>query len=507
MGRSVAVGLQPAIISFLTVGCSGVSGSLSDLSAIVETANVPTPSQSPSAIQTNSSIAPTIIATIADAPQCIGERNSQIVWVRAESDFFECTEGKWKSSGISEAISLRTVTASPTPQTLLPIIFGSGAPTPLVGAAGQSYLNTESGEFYQKSATGWGEPLTSLRGAPGPQGEMGTPGFMGLMGPQGPAGAAGATGAQGASGPQGVAGATGATGATGPAGATGAQGPQGLQGIQGIQGAQGPAGQISFASVTSDVTLQAGYLYHVVTSSGPRLLQMPLNPSVGDKISVVTDSTTPVDLRLGSRAFGGRPVTTSGFEGRARLLTPKIVYDLIYSGASQGWIPSADGAFLWYQRDPNLPNRSAIYNNLTYTPSVMAGEPYTSGGITLSRLKDGNFLEGIYNTAGIYSTLKINFSFSVPVFFNKIRIANGQFNGCYNWPTRMRIYEGSSDTGRLLSTHTSLGCTSGSFSEIDLSMDMAYDLNMDTLTIVFDMSNTGGTGIHVAELEFQGHLP
>jgi hypothetical protein len=506
MGRSVAVALQPVIISFLTVGCSGVSGSLSDLSAMVDAANVPKPSQSPSAIQTISSIAPTIIATIEDAPQCNGERNSQIVWVRDESDFFECTEGQWKSSGISEAISLRTAAASPTPQNLLPIIFGSGAPTPSVGVAGQSYLNTESGEFYQKSATEWGEPLTSLRGAAGPQGEIGTPGFMGLMGPQGPAGAAGATGAEGAAGPQGVAGATGATGDTGPAGATGAQGPQGLQGIQGIQGPQGPAGQIAFASVTSDVTLQAGYLYHVVTSAGQRALQMPLNPSTGDKISIVTDSATPVDLRLGTVNFGGRAVTTSGFEGRARLLTPKIIYDLIYSGASQGWIPSSDAAFLWYQRDPNLPNRMNVFNTLSYTPTVMAGQAYTASAITLSKIKDGDMLQGIYN-AGSYSTVKINVTFTAAVYLNKIRIANGQFNGCYNYPTRMQIYQGSSDTGTLLSTHTSLGCSSGNFSEIDISNNFAYELNMDTLTIVFDMSNTGGAGIHVAELEFQGHLP
>jgi hypothetical protein len=148
-----------------------------------------------------------------------------------------------------------------------------------------------------------------------------------------------------------------------------------------------------------------------------------------------------------------------------------------------------------------------VFNTLSYTPSVMAGQAYTSSGITLSKINDGDLLQGIYNTAGAYSTVKINVAFTAPVYLNKIRIANGQFNGCYNYPTRMRIYQGSSDTGTLLSTHTSLGCSSGTFSEIDISSNFSYELNMDTLTIVFDVSNTGATGIHVAELEFQGHLP
>ena len=115
------------------------------------------------------------------------------------------------------------------------------APGPIIG---DWYLDTNTGDVYEKtSGTGW-----TLRG--NIKGSKGDPGPTGAQGTQGPAGATGATGPQGATGaqgPQGVKGDPGATGATGPQGPIGNTGPQGIQGPTGQAGLGVPAGGVTGA--------------------------------------------------------------------------------------------------------------------------------------------------------------------------------------------------------------------------------------------------------------------
>ena len=85
--------------------------------------------------------------------------------------------------------------------------YGVGVPAVSLGTIGDYYLDTATGNVYNKnSATSW--ILISN-----------------IIGPQGPIGLDGAQGIQGVPGPTGAVGATGPIGLTGPAGATGPQGP------------------------------------------------------------------------------------------------------------------------------------------------------------------------------------------------------------------------------------------------------------------------------------------
>jgi hypothetical protein len=132
--------------------------------------------------------------------------------------------------------------------------YGTTVPAAALGAMGDFYLNTQTGDVYYKTnSTTWTltgnikgpQGNAGATGATGPAGPTGATGAAGPQGPAGPTGATGLTGpagATGATGPQGPAGPTGATGLTGPAGATGATGPQGPAGPTGATGAQGPAG-------------------------------------------------------------------------------------------------------------------------------------------------------------------------------------------------------------------------------------------------------------------------
>jgi hypothetical protein len=97
---------------------------------------------------------------------------------------------------------------------------GAGAPAAATGVIGDWYLDSASGDYYEKTAAIAWTLRGNLRGPQGPTGPQGDPG------PQGPAGADSTV-----PGPQ------------GPTGATGPAGPEGDPGLQGPQGDVGPAGQ------------------------------------------------------------------------------------------------------------------------------------------------------------------------------------------------------------------------------------------------------------------------
>lgn len=60
---------------------------------------------------------------------------------------------------------------------------GAGAPASGLGIVGDFYLNTSTGGVYQKTTSGWGAPITNLKGAPGIPGMPGGPGPPGPPGP------------------------------------------------------------------------------------------------------------------------------------------------------------------------------------------------------------------------------------------------------------------------------------------------------------------------------------
>lgn len=102
----------------------------------------------------------------------------------------------------------------------------TGAPGAELGLENDWAMDPDSGEVYERTATGW-ESRGNFKGPQGPKGDTGE---TGAQGPQGEKGAKGDKGDPGEQGPQGE------TGAAGPAG------PRGEAGLQGETGATGPAG-------------------------------------------------------------------------------------------------------------------------------------------------------------------------------------------------------------------------------------------------------------------------
>lgn len=69
-------------------------------------------------------------------------------------------------------------------------LSGTTDPTSDIGADGDVYLNTNSGDLFKKEGGEWGF-LMNLVGPQGPQGEQGPQGPQGEQGEQGPQGPAG----------------------------------------------------------------------------------------------------------------------------------------------------------------------------------------------------------------------------------------------------------------------------------------------------------------------------
>ena len=127
--------------------------------------------------------------------------------------------------------------------------YGVGVPLNNAGNIGDYYLDTATGNVYNKiNGTTW-VLITNIMGPVGPTGPAGIAGPQGPIGLTGPQGLAGATGATGPQGPIGLTGATGPQGPIGLTGATGPQGPIGLTGATGPQGVAGPAGATGPAGV------------------------------------------------------------------------------------------------------------------------------------------------------------------------------------------------------------------------------------------------------------------
>jgi hypothetical protein len=160
--------------------------------------------------------------------------------------------------------------------------YGAGVPASNLGLVGDYYLDTATGNVYNKTnSTTW--VLISN-----------------IMGPQGPAGAVGATGPQGSTGATGLTGSQGSTGLTGPAGPTGPQGIQGLPGTNGAVGATGLTGPAGAAGTNG-----------INGTNGTAVLNGNTNPSVGTGVNGDFYINTSTNELFGPKTNGTWPAGVS----------------------------------------------------------------------------------------------------------------------------------------------------------------------------------------------------
>ena len=196
--------------------------------------------------------------------------------------------------------------------------YGVGVPAVSLGTIGDYYLDTATGNVYNKnSATSW--ILISN-----------------IIGPQGPIGLDGAQGIQGVPGPTGAVGATGPTGLTGPAGATGPQGPS-------------ASGGPTF--VTPQMVYQIQAMYQIFNS----VVSVDFDTLIGQHVNAV------ILYYENSCTSGSSPY---GVECRVDALTNAITYEIIdnYHGTSSN-LPYTYGSDSGQIMLPIGPNGIVTFTN------------------------------------------------------------------------------------------------------------------------------------------------
>jgi hypothetical protein len=176
------------------------------------------------------------------APLASEGKNGDLFLNSATGEVFQKAAGAWLSiatlSGFGPGADGGGTDAATPASTWL---TGSGAPASTLGVDEQLYLDVANGDVYRKSSGSWSK-LGNIAAAGGPTGPTGPTGPAGDTGPTGPTGSTGPTGTTGDTGPTGPTGPTGDTGPTGPAGDTGPIGPTGPTGSTGPTGPTGDTG-------------------------------------------------------------------------------------------------------------------------------------------------------------------------------------------------------------------------------------------------------------------------
>ena len=251
--------------------------------------------------------------------------------------------------------------------------YGTTVPAAALGAIGDFYLNTQTGDVYYKTnSTTW----TLTGNIKGPQGNVGA---TGATGP------AGATGPQGPAGPTGATGATGATGLQGPAGAAGPQGPIGLTGAQGPSGTNGTNGINGLNAATLTTVEPAG------ANCATGGVKLEFGPDVNgngllDAVEIVPALTKYVcNGAVGAQGPAGPtgatgltgPQGPQGATGATGLTGPQGPMGLLTSGSVAGNTPYWNGS-QWVVNGTNFYNNGSNLGVGTTSPHASALTDMTS---------------------------------------------------------------------------------------------------------------------------------
>jgi hypothetical protein len=227
---------------------------------------------------------------------------------------------------------------------------------------GDLLIRTDTGDIWQRSASGWGTAIGNIRG---PQGIQGIQGIQGVAGPTGPAGAASTV--------------------PGPTGPQGPQGPQGATGPQGPTGATGPTGPAGTATVPMILTLPAG------SSSNPFEVKSADNAANSFEVrstgsvrfqqgNVYMDKNVRIG---GSASAAGGGMGNLVMQNAATVPTSSITDGaIVYSEAGKLKVRQSDGAIVTVANDA-----ITSVNGMTGAVALGAsdvGAPSTAGGSVIN---------------------------------------------------------------------------------------------------------------------------
>ncbi|MDJ0462004.1 hypothetical protein [Streptomyces sp. H27-C3] len=279
---------------------------------------------------------------------------------------------------------------------------------------GDFLLRSDTGEVWQRGASGWGNPVASLKGPKGDAGATGTAGAQGLKGDTGAASTV-----AGPKGDKGDVGATGATGSQGPKGDKGDQGEPGKDGtgagtVTAVNGVQ-PGGTGNVALLPSDVgaipVADKGVANGVATLDGTGKVPSGQLSIPSGVVTTVNGKSGPTVTLAAADVSALAASTRGAVNGVASLdATGDVPIAQIPNVARNTWTPQAMGFAAWSVDPAGVANPAAkaavvkrLYMsgiNITEPTSVNAVVIFARGWAGSPDVPAARFLAGIYNEAG-----------------------------------------------------------------------------------------------------------
>lgn len=251
--------------------------------------------------------------------------------------------------------------------------------------------------------------------------------------------------------------------------------------------------------VTTGTTLtcSANSYYIINVSSATNMtLSFPGSATAGDVIYIKYLEANRVEFSFDTGfIYGG--ITTAADDTLVRLLTKGLEYKFIYVSSTFGWLVD-DGV-------------NSIYivpeAYINYTASAISTLGFFSGSTGLAKLYDGNpagsnhaaqiGTDGMLITSSSDSPIsKILVTFSTAYNLTKIRVCGGQFNGDFNIPNKIEIYN---------PTTNALVYSTGTISSGTLSTAFftEYALSNSTYSTTYRIEFTSSNAPNVAVMELQ----
>ncbi|MDS3861026.1 hypothetical protein RIF25_09415 [Thermosynechococcaceae cyanobacterium BACA0444] len=213
--------------------------------------------------------------------------------------------------------------------------------------------------------------------------------------------------------------------------------------------------------------------YFIDNKTNQIIATLPANPATGDTVRF---------LLLGDKlvTFNRNGSLTLGLSNNIVAFSKAKLMELIFCDSANGWIPSdINNQFL---------SRPSSFNQLTINLTTL--ESYNLNGNPITILTDGNTTSGLIKDGGTGFRLRINFTNLV--YANRIIVNTGQFNGNFNQPTGLQIFNSPNGIDNLVST-VSLNRTSNEQS-FDLTNISALDSPVSNLSINFTGNHDTGDG-------------
>jgi hypothetical protein len=210
--------------------------------------------------------------------------------------------------------------------------------------------------------------------------------------------------------------------------------PDQIVGLSGLGGS-------SYIALSSNQTLESNKKYLATVNN--LVCSLPANPAIGDWVELTNGNFSSFRINHGNNSqsiLNNQTQSTAGSTDSGIILKPYGFISLTFVGSNL-WISSNKHRTVnnWL----SLSIVEPVETQKSYTPTPFASYLYNSS-YNFSFINDGNTGVGVSATSlNASQGLSMIATFATTTIITSFQSFNGQWNGAFNFPNRLRIYRGN----------------------------------------------------------------